>query len=456
MPSSWGRTVFPIALIFSFRMLGLFMLIPVFSVLALQLEQATPVLIGIALGAYGLSQGILQIPFGMLSDRYGRKPIISIGLILFALGSLAGALSTSIYGMIFARTLQGMGAIGSVLIALSADLTADEHRTKGMALIGMTIGLSFALAMMIGPPLARFFGLAGIFYFSIMLAACGLLLLWLVIPNPTREIFHADSETQTGLLLDVIRKPALLQLNASIFLQHLLLTTTFFAVPIILHRPLADGTMIQTWYFYLPVMLIAFLLMVPLIILAEKRQHMKRVMQGAILATLLAQLLLGYYSNLFICFSLLMTLYFTGFNVLEACLPSLISKHAPVKNKGSAMGVYSSCQFLGIFAGGFLAGILYKYYDTQGIFYANALLCLLWLAILFRFEPLAYFSTTILPLPSATDPEILRQELLAITGVKDVYIAPEEQVIYIKFNKQQWQQADVLALLQKRAGKTAP
>lgn len=207
MKQPWLNRVFPIAAIFSFRMLGLFMLIPVFSVAAIHLKDATPTLIGIALGSYGLSQGLLQIPFGFLSDRFGRKPILTLGLVLFAVGSLLGAYADSIYGMIFARTLQGAGAIGSVLIALLADLTPDEQRTKAMAVIGVTIGMSFSLAMVISPALTHRFGLAGIFYLTAFLAGTGLVLLHTVIPTPKKEPFHIDNEVSPTQFKDVLKKP---------------------------------------------------------------------------------------------------------------------------------------------------------------------------------------------------------------------------------------------------------
>lgn len=272
MKHSWFKTVFPIAAIFSFRMLGLFLLIPVFSIYAENLQGASPALVGLALGIYGLAQGLLQMPFGMLSDRIGRKPMITVGLILFAFGSLLGAITDSIYGMILARTLQGTGAIGSVLIALLSDLTPDEQRTKAMAVIGMTIGTSFSLAMVISPAITHHFGLSGIFCLTTLLAIIGIGLLHLVIPKPVNERFHIDSETNPALLKQVISNLQLQRLNMGIFCQHFILTATFFAIPYILRKQVEQGHLSQQWHFYLPLMLISFILMIPFIVIAEKKK----------------------------------------------------------------------------------------------------------------------------------------------------------------------------------------
>lgn len=378
MRFSWLNSVIPIAAIFSFRMLGLFMLIPVFTIYAPSLKGATPYLIGLALGSYGLTQGLLQIPFGMLSDRFGRKPMISIGLVLFALGSLLGAWTDSIYGMIAARSLQGMGAIGSVLIALLADLTPDEQRTKSMAVIGMTIGLSFSLAMIISPFISRHYGLSAIFVLSIILAIVALLLLYLVIPSPKKERFQPNSEANASLLGVVLKHPQLLRLDWGIFCQHFILTATFFAIPILLQEQLKQGHLTHQWHFYLPILFFSFVLMVPFIVLAEKKHKMKELFLSAVLLTSLAQFLLAFLHQQWWALWFIMFAYFLAFNFLEASLPSLISKLAASGAKGTAMGVYSSCQFLGIFAGGAVAGIVYLWQGSQGIFISNACVALLW------------------------------------------------------------------------------
>ncbi|MFA5960066.1 MAG: MFS transporter [Tatlockia sp.] len=434
MNHSWLKNVIPIAAIFSFRMLGLFMLIPVFTVYANTLQGATPALMGIALGSYGLSQGILQIPFGMLSDRFGRKPIISIGLILFVLGSLLGAFSHSIYTMILARTLQGTGAIGSVLIALLADLTPDNQRTKAMAVIGMTIGLSFSLAMVLSPLLSSYYGLAGIFYFTAFLAFLGLLLLHLVIPTPKREYFHQDSSASLPLFKTVLANRHLQRLNIGIFLQHFILTATFYVIPILLQQQMKQAHLSSQWHFYLPLMLVSFVCMIPFIIIAEKKHHMKGVFILSLLLTSLAQLGLAFSHPHWLALCLLMFGYFVAFNILEALLPSLISKQAGPARKGTAMGIYSSSQFLGIFVGGALAGVLYQFAGSVGVFVCNGLLALLWMGIAFYMRPDLYLTTLILSY-TENPKECVQKQLEQLAGIKEIVIAPEEKVIYLLIDK---------------------
>jgi MFS family permease len=436
MKRYWLNSVFPIAALFSFRMLGLFMLIPVFTVYAKDLSGANATLIGIALGSYGLSQGLLQMPFGLLSDKVGRKPVITAGLILFALGSLLGALTTSIYGMIIARILQGTGAIGSVLIALLADLTPDDQRTKSMAVIGSTIGLSFSLAMVISPAITHHFGLSSIFYFTAALALAGLFLLHAVIPTPKNEPFHLDSEVRPALLREVLGNSHLLRLNIGIFCQHVILTATFYAIPMILQQHMEQGQLTHQWHFYLPLMLFSFIGMIPFILISEKKKKLKGVFLSSIVVTLLSQLFLAYSSDNWIELCGLMFLYFVAFNILEATLPSLVSKQSNANSKGTAMGIYSSSQFLGIFIGGSLAGILFQLTNIKSIFLLNTLFAVIWLIASIHMKPNAYQTTLILKYSqSSLPPQQLIELLQALPGVNQAVLSQEEAVVYLRINK---------------------
>lgn len=375
------KSVLSLALLFSFRMLGLFLILPIFSLYAEHLDHATPTLIGIALGIYGLTQGLLQMPLGILSDKFGRKPIIAVGLVLFALGSSVAALSHDIYGIIIGRALQGAGAIGSTILAFAADVTREEYRAKAMAIIGITIGFSFSIAMALSSLLNACLGISGIFWLTAAFALLGLLLLFKTLPTPPLSCLQRASALKYQQLIQVIKNPVLLRLDFSIFVLHAVLTALFLVVPSIL-KNFAILPVNHEWIIYLPVMILSFILMYPFMELAEKKAKMEIVFLGAILMLLLSQSLIVIGASHFILCSIGLLIFFTAFTLLEALLPSLISKVAPAANKGAAIGLYSSCQFLGIFAGGALGGWIYSLHQMKGVFLFCMLLTLIWLAIM--------------------------------------------------------------------------
>ncbi len=436
MSYAWRHTVFPIATIFSFRLLGLFMLIPVFTLHAGELSGATPMLMGVALGCYGLSQGILQIPFGLLSDRFGRKPMITIGLILFAIGSVMGAFAHSIEMMIVARVLQGAGAIGSVLIALLADLTPDEQRTKAMAVVGITIGVSFSIAMIISPILTEHTGLAGIFYLTAGLACFALVLLHLVIPTPVKDPFHGHDVIRSRQFIPVLKNRHLQRLNVGIFFQHLILTSTFYVLPLLLKQHIQQGELSEPWHFYLPLMLFAFIVMMPIIAVGERYRRMKFIFMLAVTLTTISQLTLVLLNQHWISLCVAMIVYFIAFNILEATLPSLVSRQAGATNKGTAMGVYSSSQFLGIFVGGTLAGVMFQYAGGTGIFLVNTLISLLWVLIASFMQPNTYQLTHTIQLKKTiTDEVSLQEQLNQLPGVSSVSISHQDKIVYLRISK---------------------
>lgn len=449
MKHSWFKTVFPISAIFSFRLMGLFLLIPVFSVSAATLNGATSTLVGFALGGYGLAQGLLQIPFGMLSDKYGRKPLLLIGLTLFMLGSVLGALTDNIYEMILARLLQGAGAIGSVLIALLADLTPDNQRTRAMAVIGISIGISFSLAMVISPIVTSFYGLAGVFWLTVILALMGIVLIYFVIPNPKKIIFHEDAETDPSLIKPVLKNSHLQKLNFGIFSQHFILTSTFFAIPMLLGDQIQSGHLTQQWHFYLPLMMFSFILMIPFIILSEKKHHFKTVFIVSVLFTAITQGLLALTCQDWYSLCTLMFVYFIAFNVLEASLPALVSKQAGRKNKGTAMGIYSTSQFLGIFAGGALAGILYQWHGHQGIFTINMIMGSIWFIISLSMKPNVYRSTLVIHYKNTMDSaDEVRAKLLLLPGIQEIKISDKEHTLHLLVDNEAYVQGSAEQLLQ--------
>ncbi len=445
-----NRNTLALASIFAFRMLGLFMILPVFSIFAHQLSGATPFLIGMALGIYGLTQATLQIPFGMLSDRFGRKPIITIGLLLFAIGSVIAALSHSITGIIIGRALQGSGAIGSTLIALIADLTREENRTKAMAIVGMVIAFSFFIALIAGPLLNAWIGVNGIFWVTAAFAMAGLLILHGIVPTPLKSLFHSDSEAQSRLFKSVLRNAELLRLDAGIFIQHAILTAIFIVIPIALQR-LAGLAENQQWLLYLPVFAVSFALMLPLIIIAEKKRLMKPIFVLAIAATCISLLCLGFWHHSVMAISIGLVIYFTAFNLLEASLPSLISKISPAGSKGTAMGVYSTSQFSGIFFGGILGGWLYGQFHIMGVLFACAGLSLLWLAVALTMQKPKHLSTQLLNLGriDATQVAKIINGLKQIQGIEDVAISVEEGIAYLKVDKQRLSSDDLSSFVAK-------
>jgi len=429
------RSISGLSSIFALRMLGLFMILPVFSLAAHQYDGATPMLIGLAIGAYGLTQALLQIPFGMLSDRIGRKRVITIGLLLFAAGSVVAALADSIYMVIAGRLLQGSGAIAAAIMALTADLTRDEHRTKAMASIGISIGLSFSIALAAGAALESWIGLSGIFWSTALLSLVGIAVLHLWVPTPTRLINHRDIEPSSQQFITVFRNPDIMRMVGSIMILHCLLTISFFALPIALLNE-AGLAMEQHALAYLPVLILAFISMVPFIIIAEKRRKMKPIFIGAIITLAIAQLGWSFLSSSLTGMLFCLWLFFTAFNILEASLPSLMSKLSPLANKGTAMGIYSSAQFIGAFIGGISGGIIFTQFELSGVFIAGALLTTVWLIFILPMRAPKHLSTRILHLSNINAENVhhIAQQLNDIDGVVETIIVLEEHVAYVKFD----------------------
>lgn len=365
--------------IYASRMLGLFLILPVFALYAEHLDGATPVLVGLAIGIYGLTQAVLQIPFGMLSDHLGRKPVIIGGLILFALGSVIAATAQDIGMVILGRAIQGSGAIAAAVMALLSDLTDDSRRTKAMAMIGMTIGLSFSAALILGPILNAWIGVPGIFWFTALLALISIAILLLVVPPPPPKLQHSEAVPVASLFGRVLRNPQLLQLDMGIFVLHLGLTALFLSIPLALRD--LGLTSAQHTYVYLPVLLLAIVIMVPFVIKAERGGKIRQVFLIAVAMLGAAQALLYFAIGSLPLLIAALLLYFVAFNILEATLPSLVSKFAPTEAKGTAMGVYSTAQFSGAFFGGMLGGWVHGHLGLAFVFVMAAALTLLWLLI---------------------------------------------------------------------------
>ncbi len=435
MTSLEKRSISGLSSIFALRMLGLFMILPVFSLAADQYSHATPMLIGLAIGAYGLTQALLQIPFGMLSDRIGRKKVITLGLILFALGSALAAMADSIYMVIAGRLLQGSGAIAAAVMALTADLTRDEQRTKAMASIGISIGLSFSVALAVGSALEQWIGLSGIFWATAFFAIIGIGVLHFWVPTPSNSSRHRDMEPVPKQFINVFRNADIMRMVVSILILHCLLTISFFALPITLleQTGLAKSQHAMT---YLPVLIAAFISMVPFIIIAEKKRKMKVVFIGAVITLGIAELGWALLPTSLTSILISLWLFFTAFNILEASLPSLMSKLSPIANKGTAMGIYSSAQFLGAFIGGIMGGYLYTLFDTNGVFIFAAALTLIWVLLIIPMRPPKHLSSKIISLSTVNKSNVaaISQQLDNIKGVVETIVVIEERVAYVKYS----------------------
>ena len=361
------RTVGSLALLYSFRMLGLFMVLPLLVLYVADFPGATPALVGLALGAYGLTQALLQIPLGWLSDRVGRKPVIVGGLLVFALGSAVAALADSMAMMILGRALQGAGAIAGTIMALVADVTREEQRTKAMALVGISIGLSFALALVVGPAVASAGGLSAAFWFTVVLALAGVVIVLRLVPTPaSRGMQHAEVGTRVGLIGPALRDPALARLNFGVFTLHFVLMACFLVVPVFLEQVAGVGRE-GHWKVYLPVLLLSVVGMVPLMAMAEKGGRPREMFLLAISLTGIGLACMGFVPAVASLY-LGLWLFFVGFNYLEATLPSLVSKTVFAGGKGTAHGVYSTWQFMGAFAGGAAGGWVLQLAGLPGLF----------------------------------------------------------------------------------------
>ena len=436
MTSGERRAVATLAGLFALRMIGLFMIMPIFAIMGETLHGATPLTVGWAVGIYAWAQSVLQIPLGLLADRMDRKRLIIQGLALFAIGGAVAACSDSIWGVILGRFIQGAGAISGVVMALLADLTREEQRTKAMAGIGMSIGISFGVAFVIGPWLAGHFGLHGLFWSTALFGVIGMAVTQWVVPTPVISVRHTPS-SYWHQLRDSLRHGELLRLNWGIFTLHVVLTACFQLVPILL---LKNGGLLtaQHGYVYLPVLLGSFMCAVPAIIIAEKYRRMKAVFVFSIAVLALGMVSLALFHGGLAGIVTGMSIFFIGFNMLEALLPSLVSKISPAGGKGAAMGIYSSSQFFGAGLGGICGGWLLQHQlDPATFFGILAVAILVWLVVAATMAPPPFLNSMLLNFGQIQreDAPGLAARLRAVTGVEDVVVLVEEGVAYLKVDK---------------------
>lgn len=447
------RATLSLASIIAMRMFGLFMIFPVMSLYIGVLPGATPSTVGFAIGAYALTQGFLQIPFGMLSDHWGRKPVIFLGLALFALGSIVAAMSDSIWGMIAGRIIQGCGAVSAAVMALTADLTREETRTKALATIGMSIGAAVMLALVLGPVLNEVIGINGIFWITSGIALAGMAILFWLVPDPKDSHFHRDTEPVPGQFLRVLSNLQLMRLNFGIFSLHAIFAACFLVFPLLL-KNVFELQSYQHWWVYIPVMALSMIIMIPMIIVGERYRRMKQMFVSAVVLVIVATF--GMYSAVhnWVALALLMILFFGAFNFLEAALPSLVSKTAPPEAKGTAMGVYATTQYFGTFLGAYGGGLVLQHYtlpataienlgrvkeqlvmaQIPSVFVFCIIIAVLWLMVTLSMESPRYLTTQLLNVGKMNEGEArtLAMKLTAVQGVAEAVVMGEEGVAYLK------------------------
>ncbi len=437
------RASMALAWVYALRMLGMFLVLPVLALYAASLPDAgdNKMLIGLAMGMYGLTQALLQLPLGMASDCFGRKKVIYLGLLVFAVGSFMAAVATSLPMLVLARAIQGAGAVSAAVTALVADLTREEVRTRAMAMIGLSIGLTFSASLVISPLLSEYIGVAGLFVLTGVLTLLSILVVKFLVPDPVRSKLHEDAEVQPARFGEVLKNKELLRLNFGIFALQCGMMALFTSLPFALQD--LGLNKVHHWQVYLPATLIGLVLMIPAIIVGETRNKLKQIFLLGIALIFASQLglLFGLHSVWLIGLSLIV--YFIGFNILEASQPSLVSKIAPAELKGTAMGVYNTMQSVGLFGGGALGGLLFHHYGFNGVFVFCSVLIGAWFAIAAVAPAPAPVKNVVLPVGGAWQgrQDELHSRLKQLAGVEAVSFSADGETVFIKALQQGFDEA---------------
>ncbi|MFL3646140.1 MAG: MFS transporter [Cellvibrionales bacterium] len=426
------RAVTSLATLYSFRMLGLFMILPVLALEVSGYPDFSPWLLGLTLGIYGLTQAMLQIPLGLLSDRIGRRPVVVGGLVVFIIGSLLAANADSLIGILFGRALQGMGAIASTLMAMVTDFTEEKNRTKAMAAIGGSIGISFMLAMMVGPLVVSYAGLSGVFWLSATLGVLGIVVVLVTLPKAVTKTKNRETQADTKQLLSLLKDANLMRLNIGIFALHFALMACFLVIPDILSNELQIPAT-EHWWVYLALLGGGFFIMLPPLVIAERRGSQKTSFIIAIACMALSMAVLSIGRNPWLT-PILLLVFFSGFNLLEAVLPSWMSKMCPVGSRGTAMGVYSTSQFLGTFFGGLMGGLSVEYAGADGLFVLLAMVLLGWLIVSIGLQTPRALHTYVVN-SGGVEQQDFAKRMLNIAGVEDILVVEGEQLAYVRVDR---------------------
>lgn len=408
------------------------MILPVVAVATRDYHDFSPLLLGLVIGAYGFTQALLQIPLGLLSDRLGRRPVLVGGLLMFVLGSLVAAWSETMWGLFVGRALQGTGAIASTLMALAADLTVEDNRSKVMAAIGGSIGFSFILAMMAGPFINQYYGLSGIFWLTAALGIVAIFVVIKVIPQPARACINREATVDVRQITNLLKDQNLQRLNVGIFVLHFALMAVFLLLPDLLQIHIGVEDKNLPWA-YLMLLGGGFFLMLPIMILAEKYRLQRVALLGAILILALTSLLLVV-TKLPSVLLILLTAFFAAFNLLEALLPSWVSKVCPVGNRGTAMGVYSSSQFFGAFMGGLVGGFCLQYFGANGVYFSISVVALIWLFFSIGLQSPRPLKTLVFSVAERNQQDFLKI-ISNVQGVKDILFEKDEAFAYVQIDQ---------------------
>ncbi|MDK4688867.1 MFS transporter [Kingella negevensis] len=430
------RAATSLAGVYALRMLGMFLVLPVLSLHAHSLSGADEVaklkMVGLAMAAYGLTQALLQLPLGMLSDKIGRKKVIYLGMGVFALGSFIAAFTNDVYMLIVARAIQGAGAVSAAVTALLADLTREEVRTRAMSLIGLSIGLTFSVSLVLSPVLSQFIGVQGLFALTGVLSLASIALVRFYTPNPEQSRHHEDAQVSVHRIGEVLKNGQLLRLNYGIFALQAGLMAIFTALPFALKNLGWDKS--EHWLVYLPATVIGLVLMVPAIVIGETRNKLKQVFVLGIALVLLAQFALIFSVSSAWLIGLTLVVYFIGFNILEASLPSLVSKIAPTDLKGTAMGVYNTTQSLGVFTGGMIGSRMYAVYGFSGVFGFCCVIIGVWLLMAMSAPAPRPVKNVMFAVPDSwlADLAGLTAKIQAASGVEEVRLSADNKTVFVK------------------------
>ena len=436
------KSVLPLSLIIALRFFGLFLVLPIISVYAIKLEGSTPMLVGIVIGGYALTQMIFQVPFGMISDKIGRKKTIIIGLIIFAIGSLICALSTDIYSLLFGRLLQGAGAIGAVVTATISDLVKEEQRPKAMATMGMFIGIAFAASMAAGPTLGAAYGLSTLFYIVMIISIGSIFVLLKAVPNPPNITHTYNKKVE---LAPILKNVNLIKMNITNFLQKGLMTFAFMIIPIVLTKTY-EWHLSELWKVYVPAMIFGFLAMAPAAIIAEKKGKFREILIIGIIFFAVSYLIIGFSTSATI-FVIGVVIFFIGFNMHEPIMQSLASKFAKVHQRGLVLGIFNSAGYLGTFLGGMIGGMFYNYDKNTSLttlVIVIAIICVLWAVLIITManpskKKFAYLSLDEFHLENSGK--------LTNPAIDEWYINNTENIIAIKYDNEKISEEEIKNLL---------